>query len=1495
MYKYFRVPDQPIESVGSPLFGTVETTVGDNGHCPNSLATDNRRNSWGGYYCYSEEEMIQNFISKKSAQTACAWNRCSYHSFSVVGGYASPYDYIRGNWASRTGWMWWRYPGNKSVNYQETNLSYGGTTNRSLSLLRLQPFSCPAGTHPFDTDDRTLYPRLCKSTVRPHIKITKLRQENSCAVNDNPCHPSSGDKTRAEMDFSFGGWDFTRHYHSLREFKPDSSSVGVGWTHSFSMRLVAPGADSTGIYTGKGHRERIAYVAQNRFVVPTMRNAQLEKLPDGSWRLIEQSGDISSFTSTGLRTAVFNSRNPERSLTFFNGVGGRVERAIDTAGRELQLAYGPTGLLTTATLPDGAVVSYTYDASENLVSVDYGDGQIKHYHYGEAGLATNGDANLLTGITSEDGRRYASFGYDIHGRVVLSTLFGVSGETVETTRIHYTAANQAQVTTEDGAVKVYTYSGGNHPRPLSIAGPAGVVSGTFDGFGRPGTRTDARGVQTRYGYTGNQLTAVTSAYGTAVQRTERLDWHPTLGVLLERRTIDASSTVVAKSSWTYNTRGQVLTTELADIESGSSRSTSTTYCEQADVDTGACPRVGLVTSVDGPRTDVLDVIARTYYPESDPGCGVDSSVCAYRKGDLWKITDALGHVTEILRYDGAGRPLSIKGADGIITDYEYHSRGWLSATKVRGSNSASESDDRITRLEYWPTGLVRKVIQSDGAFTTYGYDAGHRLTTIGDNDGNTITYILDGAGNRLQEDTHGADEVLRRTLSRLYNQLGQLVTEADAGYNPTDFTYDPNGNLRTVTDPLGRAMSSNYDPLNRLVRILQDVGGVEAETRFEYDALDNLTRVTDPKGLDTVYTYNAFGDLLQLDSPDTGTTTYTYDSAGNRTAQVDARGQASSYAYDALNRLTGVSYAGAADQNVTFVHDTVQPVCQADETFATGHLSAMIDASGSTHYCYDRFGQMVRKVQVTNGQTFTLRYSYTRSGQLSRLTYPDGSEADYVRDAQGRVTEVGVTSPGGSREVLLSGASYAPFGPATGWTYGNGRALVRSHDLDYRPESIFDGAPGGLDLGYSYDPVGNLSALRTADLAEPPRARFEYDALNRLTAFKDGAAGATIEGYAYDATGNRTGFTNAGGPQSYTYPADSHHLTSVAGVQRAYDSVGNTTAIGASKEFIYSAANRLSEVKQGGAVTMRYIYNGKGERVRRHLGTDDVTTLYDEAGRWLGDYDATGTPIQQAIWLDDNPVGLLVGATGINRLQYVQSDHLGTPRSVIDPIRNVAVWTWDLASEAFGASPPNQDPDNDSTNFVLDMRFPGQRYDAASGLNYNYFREYEPGTGRYSQSDPMGQAGGIATYLYVEADPLQLEDPFGLEPRNSFNAFLRRRRGDGTDMDQRLSDYYQEKTDKLVQPVSPAQAVDSLLPQGAYWCKRIVCYVQSDPMACIAGEGWIERTFTPSGITVAQVNRMPGCRCDAVRRISVQGPPTADGTDALELVNRMLRNRNRGR
>jgi RHS repeat-associated protein len=202
------------------------------------------------------------------------------------------------------------------------------------------------------------------------------------------------------------------------------------------------------------------------------------------------------------------------------------------------------------------------------------------------------------------------------------------------------------------------------------------------------------------------------------------------------------------------------------------------------------------------------------------------------------------------------------------------------------------------------------------------------------------------------------------------------------------------------------------------------------------------------------------------------------------------------------------------------------------------------------------------------------------------------------------------------------------------------------------------------------------------------------------------------------------------------------------------------------KHFVYGNHNRMTQARNGSTVVMNYVYNGKGEQVRKYLNTTNTYSLYDEAGRWVGDYGNTAAPTQQVIWMGDIPVGVFVGSGASQKLHYIEADALGTPRAVVDPTRGTngtAVWNWVLEGEAFGATAPNQDPDGDATNFVFNMRFPGQRFDSASGLTYNYFRDYEPGTGRYSQSDPIGLDGGISTYAYANSDPLANIDPDGLQ------------------------------------------------------------------------------------------------------------------------------------
>jgi len=87
---------------------------------------------------------------------------------------------------------------------------------------------------------------------------------------------------------------------------------------------------------------------------------------------------------------------------------------------------------------------------------------------------------------------------------------------------------------------------------------------------------------------------------------------------------------------------------------------------------------------------------------------------------------------------------------------------------------------------------------------------------------------------------------------------------------------------------------------------------------------------------------------------------------------------------------------------------------------------------------------------------------------------------------------------------------------------------------------------------------------------------------------------------------------------------------------------------------------------------------------------------------------------------------------------------------------------WSSTQAPFGLMEVNEDPDGDGETVSLNFRFPGQYFDAETGLYHNYFRYYDPSLGRYITSDPIGLAGGMNTYSYVNQNPLNYYDPYGL-------------------------------------------------------------------------------------------------------------------------------------
>lgn len=129
------------------------------------------------------------------------------------------------------------------------------------------------------------------------------------------------------------------------------------------------------------------------------------------------------------------------------------------------------------------------------------------------------------------------------------------------------------------------------------------------------------------------------------------------------------------------------------------------------------------------------------------------------------------------------------------------------------------------------------------------------------------------------------------------------------------------------------------------------------------------------------------------------------------------------------------------------------------------------------------------------------------------------------------------------------------------------------------------------------------------------------------------------------------------------------------------------------------------------------------------------------------------TGLQHCSELHEGPLAQITKSGGTETVIYVHADHLMTPRYGTNAAGST-VWTWD--SGAFGKEAP-------TGAATVNLRFPGQYYDAESTLIYNWNRYYNPATGRYISSDPIGLEGGLNTFGYVDESPLVLADPEGLQ------------------------------------------------------------------------------------------------------------------------------------
>lgn len=1091
----------------------------------------------------------------------------------------------------------------------------------------------------------------------------------SCQAN--PINTAVGNKIQVETDYLGSGpfpLQFVRTYNSKLGVR---GSLDASWRHSYDRALQPIGSDRVMVTRPNG--QSYAFRLSGSVWAPDSDIYDRLIQTASGWELKTPEDILETYDASGKLLSIANRAGLIQTMGYFaSGPNtGLLETVTDPFGQTLTFTYTGSSndslkRVATMTNSAGGVYLYGYDsnpAMDRLVSVTYPDTQspsryTRTYHYNEPAY-TGGQniRNSLTGITDENGARFANFGYTVqsgYGEIaVMSQHAGGAGQISLSGFRSVTNGTELDVTysIDTGLTLTRVFRNKtNFGKPLNVAinGPGpGCEHKDISYFANDSIQFTRDFNDNRINYERldstrpdletKRVEGLTSAGApTLSTRTISTQWHPVF------RLPAVVAEPLRKTSYVYNGDGGVTCGLKSDGVTPvpgvlCSRTVQATTDVNGSAGLGATvtgsPRVwtytynanGQVLTEDGPRTDVADVTTYTYYANNATCPGASATGC---RGQVQSITNAAGHGTTVTDYNAHGQPLSITDPNGLVTTLTYDARMRLTSRNVGGETTGYTYDN---------VGQLTRVTLPDTSYLEYVYDAAHRLTEIRDNLANKIVYTLDAMGNRTQEQVFDPTNQLKQTRSREYNNLNRLVKDI-GGTSPTtqitQYGYDNQGNLTSVDGPLNNTTANDvrtytYDALNRLATQVDPSGAVGGTTVYGYSGLDQLASVSDPRNLVTSYSYDGLNNLNQQLSPDTGATVNTFDAAGNILTSTDAKGQVTSYTYDALNRVASITYQGGV------VHGY-----QYDQgTNGKGRLTQITEPNSVTQYGYDQKGRLTAETRTINAVAYTTGYGYDGFGRLASITYPSGRTVTYTLDSLGRIQQIATTKDS-TTQTVVSGIAYRPFGPFQAFGFGNGQTHSRGFDQDGRiaSYSLLNQSVPVQSLALGYDEASRIVQL--SDTVTPANTNlYGYDSLDRLLNM---TAPSSNQGYTYDAVGNRLTKTVGANSSTYAYAPTSNRLSAISGANPrsyAYDNNGSITGDSVNS-FGYDTRGRLMQAVTAGGTTS-YQVNSLGQRIRKTNTQGDTVFHYDAQGRLIAESGPGGAIRKEYLYLGDTPVAVI--------------------------------------------------------------------------------------------------------------------------------------------------------------------------------------------------------------------------------------------------------------
>ena len=710
-------------------------------------------------------------------------------------------------------------------------------------------------------------------------------------------------------------------------------------------------------------------------------------------------------------------------------------------------------------------------------------------------------------------------------------------------------------------------------------------------------------------------------------------------------------------------------------------------------------------------------ISKTVY--SQRGKTLISEEWNYNSFQLLSYTDTRGLETKFT-YDGAGRKIAEEAKDRKVA-FTYDPLGFLEKTdngvialvqkhNVEGLVEEQWKQEPTGRIENWMKFFYDKEGRKEKAL---------RKTSQGES-----VDLFSYTDGKLSSHTDPNGHIMTFVWNEFFkNELDQNVLQ------------------KTVTDPLGQVTIETYDAGERIVlrekknsqgqtvfkeRVLYDASGNQAK-RISYVYADG----TPIKEISITWKYDAMGRVKEESESGQKTTFYDYDQRGRLEWKTLPSGVRLHYAYDGADRLEELT---SSDGKIHYQY-----------TYETGpdpvQISDLVQEMSLTRR-FNLFGQVISE---TNGRGLSSKWEYDSIGRCILFTLPDGSAVAYPTKG---IHMVAVQRKD-SRGTLLYEHSYRKF-DCNGHVAEEDRifnlgSVQTTHDLLERPISQICSQ---MELSIAYGPSGLVSKIYNSLFGEK---LYKHDALNQLKEEGD-------QVYDFDSLGNPTEFEvndlnqiSATPESTLTYDENGNLKAKVIGdgtIEYKFDPLGRlieiTTAQKRKVLYFYDPLSRLFAKET-------YIYTSNAWKKERK-----VFYLYDR-DREIGTQDERGYPLELKILglgiLGD--IGAAVALEIEGKIYVPLHDFNGNIVAIVSPDGNIAE---KYEIDAFGKER--------SSSCLNPWRFSSKR--SEEELFFFGLRFYDPTLGRWLNPDPAGFADGANPYVFVQNNPLNRLDMFGLISEDPF-------------------------------------------------------------------------------------------------------------------------------